>query len=143
MAVSVFFATASVALGYPSRQSADWLFLLPLVTPLIAAVIATVLLFLRTRSPVISGLLWGAFAGANLLLIHQTLRLLLQNELIRRDGAAYWGLLSIPALYGLGALGLGAVLGMGAAFIGQRMSARGIERGAPPNGDPGMPTRQP
>lgn len=139
-AAFVLCSTASVASGYPSRQFGDWLFLLPLIAPIFAAAIAAGVFFLRTSSRVWSGCLWGAFAGANVLLIHQALRLTLQNELLRRDGTAYWGLLSMPAFYGgLGAMGVGAVLGLSAGFMVQRKELRRAEQDAAPNGGPAKP----
>ena len=124
----VLLATASVASGYPSSQFRDWLFLLPILAPLLTAIMAVSLPFLWTRSRLLSGCVWGVFGGANLLLIHQALQLTLQNELIRRDGTAYWALLSLPTFYGgIAAIGLGGVLGLGIGVAARRIPPRGAE----------------
>jgi hypothetical protein len=127
-AVLVLLATASVASAHSPPEFGDWLFLLPFLVPLLTAVMAVSLFFLRTRSRMLSGSLWGVFAGANLLLIHQALRLTLQSELIRRDGTAYWGLLSLPAFYGgIAAICLGGVLGLGIGLVLRHIPLRGAE----------------
>lgn len=128
LAVAVVCATASVVSEYLPQQL-DWEFLLPIVAPLFVVAIAIVILFIRTKAPLLLGCLWGIFAGANLLLIHQALRLIFQNELISTDGTAYWALLCLPAFYGgLAAIVLGGILGIWAGLIVKRRTPSGAER---------------
>jgi hypothetical protein len=129
-AVFVLLATALVASEYPSHEFGDWLFLLPLLAPLLTALMASALFFQRPRARLLYDCLWGVFAGLNLLLIHQALRLQLQTELLRRDATAYWGLLSVPAFYGwIAVVCLGLALGLGIGLVARHLPSPLAEQG--------------
>lgn len=119
--VLVAFSTASFAKGSDSARAGDWVHLLPIFAPLAATALAMAIVFARRCSGPMAGALWGAFAGASLLLMYQAIQLLLQGDLIRSDGTAYWVLLTMPAVIGGAILiPLAAAAGLAVGFMIRR-----------------------
>jgi hypothetical protein len=124
LAAFVLLTTTAIAARYPRHNFGDLMFLLPIITPLITSMMAASLYFLGNQTRMLAGWLWSMFACANLLLVHQALRVSLQYDLLQMDGTAYWSLLSVPAFCGWGAtIILGGLLGLGIGLLMPRNPA--------------------
>lgn len=89
----------------------------PLLFPLLAAGIGLISAMLKTSTP-IKDVFLGACIGCILYLIVPGLGLLFQYNLIRQDGTAFWGILTIPSIYlGIPCPIIGSILGLGIGAI--------------------------
>ena len=121
----LFFSIALLAasrLGFGDGFS-NWIIVtFPLVSSAVCAILSLVLCLIpedvHQRT---SGLLWGAFVGANGFLILPAFSLFTRFSLISQDGTAYWGLLSLPCLFvGLPAFLTGSLVGLIAGFVSSK-----------------------
>jgi hypothetical protein len=116
LALAVTVATATVVAGYWKTPAQRDLIILgpPLLIPLLAAGIGLISAVLNTRTAKSKGVLIGACMGCLIYLIYPALQLLLQYDMVRRDGTGFWAVITLPSVFlGIPCPVLGSIAGLG------------------------------
>lgn len=138
--IAVAVVTGSVVAGYwkNSAQRDLLITLPPVIIPAILSALAVMSMISRSDNRKWVGVMIGTCIGSLLYLVFPALQLILQYDMITRDGTGFWAIIMLPSVYfGIPLPILGALFGFTTGFIVDRVKRK--SKGEPSPGPYGSP----